>query len=55
MSAWCMTPQRGTACEHGNCKKSIERRRIRYAQMIGVTPQLMQQGMRAPTAWWIRP
>ncbi len=25
----------------------VERRRIRYAHMVGVTPQIMQQGMRA--------
>jgi hypothetical protein len=25
----------------------IERRRIRYAHMVGVTPQIMRQGMRA--------
>src|SRR5204862_7141290 len=26
---------------------TVERRRIRYAHMIGVTPQIMRQGMRA--------
>ena len=25
----------------------VERRRIRYAHMVGVTPQIMMQGMRA--------
>jgi len=27
--------------------KVVERRQIRYAHMVGVTPQIMQQGMRA--------
>ena len=26
---------------------TVERRRIRYAHMIGVTPQIMSEGMRA--------
>src|SRR4029079_7979543 len=26
---------------------AVERRRIRYAHMVGVTPEIMQQGMRA--------
>ena len=25
----------------------VERRHIRYAHMVGVTPEIMQQGMRA--------
>ena len=27
--------------------KIVERRQIRYAHMVGVTPQIMRQGMRA--------
>jgi aminopeptidase len=42
-----MTPQ---TCELGarmSIVKVVERRQIRYAHMIGVTPLIMQQGMRA--------
>src|SRR6267378_2780159 len=43
----CMTPQPGELGARMAIVKVVERRRIRYAHMIGVTPQIMQQGMRA--------
>jgi aminopeptidase len=43
----CMTPQPGELCARMAIVKVVERRRIRYAHMVGVTPQIMQQGMRA--------
>jgi len=43
----CMTPQPGELCARMAIVKVVERRQIRYAHMIGVTPEIMQQGMRA--------
>jgi aminopeptidase len=42
-----MTPQTGELGARMSIVKVVERRQIRYAHMIGVTPQIMQQGMRA--------
>src|SRR2546429_3391457 len=43
----CMTPQRGELGARMAIVRVVERRQIRYAHMIGVTPEIMQQGMRA--------
>src|SRR5690348_12970611 len=43
----CMTPQPGELVARMAIVKVVERRQIRYAHMVGVTPQIMQQGMRA--------
>jgi aminopeptidase len=43
----CMTPQPGELTARMAIVKVVERRQIRYAHMVGVTPQIMQQGMRA--------
>src|SRR6202158_1763075 len=43
----CMTAQPGDMGARMAIVKVVERRQIRYAHMIGVTPQIMQQGMRA--------
>ena len=43
----CMTPQPGELCARMAIVKIVERRQIRYAHMVGVTPEIMQQGMRA--------
>jgi aminopeptidase len=43
----CMTPQLGELAARMAIVKIVERRQIRYAHMVGVTPQIMQQGMRA--------
>jgi aminopeptidase len=43
----CMAPQPGELAARMTIVKVVERRQIRYAHMIGVTPQIMQQGMRA--------
>lgn len=43
----CMAPQPGELAARMAIVKVVERRQIRYAHMIGVTPQIMQQGMRA--------
>src|SRR5882757_2671420 len=40
-----MTPQPGELGARMSIVKVVERRQIRYAHMIGVTPQIMQQGM----------
>jgi len=40
-----MTPQPGELGARMAIVHVVERRRIRYAHMIGVTPQIMQQGM----------
>jgi leucyl aminopeptidase (aminopeptidase T) len=40
-----MTPQPGELTARMEIVRVVERRRIRYAHMIGVTPQIMQQGM----------
>ena len=43
----CMTPQPGELSARMAIVRIVERRQIRYAHMIGVTPEIMQQGMRA--------
>src|SRR5207244_8896878 len=43
----CMTPQPGELGARMAIVRVVERRQIRYAHMVGVTPQIMQQGMRA--------
>ena len=43
----CMTPQPGELAARMAIVQTVERRRIRYAHMVGVTPEIMQQGMRA--------
>jgi leucyl aminopeptidase (aminopeptidase T) len=43
----CMTPQPGELGARMAIVKVVERRQIRYAHMIGVTPEIMQEGMRA--------
>jgi leucyl aminopeptidase (aminopeptidase T) len=42
-----MTPQPGELAARMAIVRVVERRRIRYAHMVGVTPEIMQQGMRA--------
>jgi leucyl aminopeptidase (aminopeptidase T) len=42
-----MNPQPGELGARMAIVQLVERRRIRYAHMVGVTPQIMQQGMRA--------
>ena len=43
----CMTPQPGELGARMEIVRVVERRQIRYAHMVGVTPEIMQQGMRA--------
>src|SRR5256884_110819 len=43
----CMTPRPGELGARMAIVRVVERRQIRYAHMIGVTPEIMQQGMRA--------
>jgi leucyl aminopeptidase (aminopeptidase T) len=43
----CMTPQLGELGARMAIVRIVERRQIRYAHMIGVTPEIMKQGMRA--------
>ncbi len=43
----CVQPQEGELPARMEIVGVIERRRIRYAHMIGVTPQIMREGMRA--------
>jgi len=43
----CMTPQPGELGARMSIVRVVERRQIRYAHMVGVTPEIMQQGMRA--------
>ena len=43
----CMTPQPGELVARMAIVRIVERRQIRYAHMVGVTPEIMQQGMRA--------
>jgi len=43
----CMNPQPGELGARMAIVQLVERRRIRYAHMVGVTPEIMQQGMRA--------
>jgi aminopeptidase len=41
----CMTPRPGELSARMAIVRVVERRQIRYAHMIGVTPEIMQQGM----------
>ncbi len=43
----CVQPQQGELGARMAIVAVVERRAIRYAHMVGVTPQIMQQGMRA--------
>src|SRR5256884_4203761 len=43
----CMAPQPGELAARMAIVEVVERRQIRYAHMVGVTPEIMQQGMRA--------
>ena len=43
----CVQPQQGELSARMAIVSVVERRGIRYAHMVGVTPQIMQQGMRA--------
>jgi len=43
----CMTPQQGELGARMAIVRVVEKRQIRYAHMVGVTPEIMQQGMRA--------
>lgn len=43
----CVQPQEGELPARMAIVGVIERRRIRYAHMVGVTPQIMREGMRA--------
>src|SRR5579863_8225144 len=47
VGAMCMTPQPGELGARMAIIRVVERRQIRYAHMVGVTPEIMQQGMRA--------
>jgi aminopeptidase len=43
----CVQPRQGELGARMAIVSVVERRQIRYAHMVGVTPQIMQQGMRA--------
>lgn len=43
----CMQPQEGELRARMALVAAVERRQVRYAHMIGVTPEIMRQGMRA--------
>jgi aminopeptidase len=43
----CLQPQEGELGSRMAIVSVVERRRIRYAHMIGVTPRIMREGMRA--------
>jgi leucyl aminopeptidase (aminopeptidase T) len=43
----CVQPQEGELAARMAIVNVVERRRIRYAHMVGVTPQIMCEGMRA--------
>jgi aminopeptidase len=43
----CVQPQQGELGARMAIVATVERRRIRYAHMVGVTPAIMRQGMRA--------
>ena len=43
----CVQPLQGELSARRDIVGIVERRQIRYAHMIGVTPEIMQQGMRA--------
>jgi aminopeptidase len=42
----CVAPQPGELGARMAIVRAVERRQIRYAHMVGVTPEIMQQGMR---------
>ncbi len=42
-----MQPIQGELAARKDIVGVVERRHIRYAHMVGVTPEIMQQGMRA--------
>ena len=43
----CVQPQEGELGARMAIVAAVERRRIRYAHMVGVTPRIMREGMRA--------
>ena len=43
----CVQPQQGELVARMAIVATVERRQIRYAHMVGVTPTIMRQGMRA--------
>ena len=43
----CVQPQEGELGARMAIVAVVERRRVRYAHMVGVTPRIMQEGMRA--------
>lgn len=43
----CVQPQQGELGARMRIVATVEQRRIRYAHMVGVTPEIMMQGMRA--------
>ena len=43
----CVQPQEGELGARMGIVAAVERRRIRYAHMVGVTPRIMREGMRA--------
>ena len=43
----CIQPQEGELTSRMEIVAVVERRRIRYAHMVGVTPRIMQEGLRA--------
>jgi len=43
----CVHPLQGELASRMAIVAAVERRRIRYAHMVGVTPEIMMQGMRA--------
>ena len=43
----CVQPREGELAARMAIVAVVERRRIRYAHMVGVTPRIMQEGMRA--------
>ncbi|MGH9411918.1 MAG: aminopeptidase [Vicinamibacterales bacterium] len=43
----CVQPRQGELGARMTIVEAVERRRIRYAHMVGVTPAIMMQGMRA--------
>jgi aminopeptidase len=43
----CVQPQEGELTARRSIVGVVERRRIRYAHMVGVTPRIMREGMRA--------
>src|ERR1700674_1316695 len=47
VGAMCIRPHPGELGARMAIGRVVERRQIRYAHMVGVTPEIMQQGMRA--------